>query len=108
MRLIIGNKNYSSWSLRPWLLLDAYDIKFEEQLVSLVGLGGVDLTQRLKEYSGSARVPVLQDGDLTVWDSLAICEYINDAYCVAGRPQDQSTCQGGHCRNALRFPSTAQ
>jgi len=92
MRLIIGNKNYSSWSLRPWLLLDAYDIKFEEQLVSLAGLGGTDLTQRLKKYSGSARVPVLQDGDLTVWDSLAICEYINDAYLEGQAwPEDPKT-----------------
>lgn len=77
MRLIIGNKNYSSWSMRPWLLLDAFDVSFQEQLVSL---GAPELTRRLKQYSDSARIPVLQDGDLTIWDSLAICEYINDVY----------------------------
>ena len=77
MRLVIGNKNYSTWSLRPWLLLDAFDLIFEEQWVSLNSEG---LHNRLSEFSGTARVPVLQDEGLTVWDSLAICEYLNDNY----------------------------
>lgn len=87
MRLIIGNKNYSTWSLRPWLLLDAFDLKFEERLVSLNSQG---LSARLQEFSETARVPVLQDDGLTVWDSLAICEYVNDNH-LAGKawPSDR-------------------
>ena len=77
MRLIIGNKNYSSWSLRAWLLLDAFNLNYDEEVVSLAK---PNLSRRLRVYSASARVPVLRDGDLAIWDSLAICEYINDAY----------------------------
>ena len=77
MQLVIGNKNYSSWSLRPWLLLHAFGIEFSEIIVSLQPQ---DITERLSHYSQSAKVPVLIDGDLTVWDSLAICEYISQTY----------------------------
>ena len=63
--------------MRPWLLLTSFGIGFEEVWVSLQD---TDLTKRLQKYSDSARVPVLIDEDLTVWDSLAICEYINDVY----------------------------
>ena len=86
MRLVIGNKNYSSWSLRPWLLMHAFGVRFDETVESL---GAPDLSRRLKKYSDSARVPVLNDGDLTIWDSLAICEYINDV-CLDGKgwPED--------------------
>jgi len=81
MRLVIGNKNYSSWSLRPWLLMDAFNVEFDEHIESLAE---PNLTQRLAQFSDSARVPVLNDGELTVWDSLAICEYINDC-CIGGK-----------------------
>lgn len=71
--LFIGNKNYSSWSLRPWLLLKALNIPFEERLVpfgnSVNGTG-------LRTFSPTGKVPCLTDGDLTVWDSLAITEYV--------------------------------
>ncbi len=77
MRLVIGNKNYSSWSLRPWLLMHAFGVGFDEHIE---WLGEPNLSSRLRRFSDSARVPVLNDGDLTVWDSLAICEYINDQY----------------------------
>jgi len=77
MKLVIGNKNYSSWSMRPWLLLTSFEISFEEVWISLQE---ANLTERLLQFSDSARVPVLIDEDLTVWDSLAICEYINDVY----------------------------
>lgn len=77
MQLVIGNKNYSTWSLRPWLLLRAFSIDFEEQWVSLQA---PNLSERLKAFSGSARVPVLNDGELSIWDSLAICEYVNEVY----------------------------
>jgi len=76
-RLIIGNKNYSTWSLRPWLLLRGFKIDFDEQLVSLNAKG---LQERLREFSKTARVPVLIDGATTIWDSLAICEYVNEKF----------------------------
>lgn len=75
MQLIIGNKNYSSWSLRPWLLLSHFNVVFEEVRIPLYEATS---HQRLAEYSPSAKVPVLIDGDITVWDSLAICEYVSD------------------------------
>ncbi|NNC99020.1 MAG: glutathione S-transferase family protein [Gammaproteobacteria bacterium] len=77
MKLVIGNKNYSSWSLRPWLLLSAFDIDFEEIQESLIQQG---IKQRFGAYSPSRKVPVLIDDDLTVWDSLAICEYVSEKY----------------------------
>lgn len=71
--LIIGNKNYSSWSLRAWLTLKQSGLPFEEIRIPL------DLPEtpdRIRQYSPSARVPALRHHDLTIWDSLAICEYI--------------------------------
>ena len=61
--------------MRPWLLLDAFSLSFEEQAVSLAG---ADLNQRLLEYSSSARVPVLVHDGISIWDSLAICEYLSE------------------------------
>ena len=69
--LHIANKNYSSWSLRPWVLLTALDIPFREQLHWFQP----DNTA-FKSFSPSALVPALVDGDITVWDSLAIAEYV--------------------------------
>ncbi|MCH9704662.1 MAG: glutathione S-transferase family protein [Proteobacteria bacterium] len=87
MQLVIADKNYSTWSMRPWLLLTAYDVAFEEILESLEP--DETLRQRLLQHSPSARVPVLLDGDLCVWDSLAICEYISEHYLNGrGYPQD--------------------
>ncbi|MBT8047776.1 MAG: glutathione S-transferase family protein [Xanthomonadales bacterium] len=77
MKLVIANKNYSSWSLRPWLLMTEFGLDFELREESLAG---DDLKQRLLQYSPSCKVPVLIDGDLTVWDSLAICEYLSEQY----------------------------
>lgn len=77
LKLIIGNQNYSSWSLRPWLLLKAFDIEFEQQVVSLASEG---MSARLAQFSKSAKVPILVDGDLTIWDTLAISEYISETY----------------------------
>src|SRR5579863_7965651 len=73
LTLVIGNKNYSSWSLRPWLLLKHLGVAFSEMLIPLDQPG---TREELEKYSPSARVPVLRHGDLTVWDSLAICEYL--------------------------------
>ena len=70
--LVIGNKNYSSWSLRPWLALKMAGIAFEEVRISLYGPGAKEAILR---HSLAGKVPVLHDGDTTVFESLAICEY---------------------------------
>jgi len=88
MKLIIGNKNYSSWSLRPWLLLSHFDISFAEERVPLFSPG---YQEKLSGYGGIGLVPILIDGQVTVWDSLAICEYVSDKYLDgAGWPADES------------------
>ncbi|MBD2090876.1 glutathione S-transferase family protein [Microcoleus sp. FACHB-1515] len=71
--LIIGNKNYSSWSLRPWLVLKQSGLEFEEVRIPL---DLPDTTEQISAYSPSGRVPALQHDGLTLWESLAICEYI--------------------------------
>jgi glutathione S-transferase len=78
LKLVIGNKNYSSWSMRPWLALRANNIPFEEIVVSLYS-GAAD-KQRLLDFTRSGKVPVLVDGDVTIWDSLAIIEYIAERF----------------------------
>ncbi len=76
--LIIGNKNYSSWSLRAWLLLKAFDIDFDEQLIELLDASALPI---LKEHAPTGKVPVLVCGKgeqkVTVWDTLAIAIYAN-------------------------------
>ena len=81
MILVIGNKNYSSWSLRPWLLLSANKIPFEEVNITL---STAHTAADIAKYSASGKVPVLYDGELVVWDSLAICEYLSEQY-LAGK-----------------------
>lgn len=71
--LIIGNKNYSSWSLRPWILLQHAGIPFEEQRI---GLFTDTFKAEIQRYSAAGKVPVYCDGELILWESLAICEYI--------------------------------
>lgn len=80
LTLVIGNKNYSSWSLRPWLAMRMAGLTFAEVKISLYVEGH---KQQILRYSPSGKVPCLIDhsaGDLLVWDSLAICEYINERY----------------------------
>ncbi len=79
LTLFIGNKNYSSWSLRPWLLLRMADIAFDEVRIPLYADGS---KAQILQHSPSGRVPALRDAaaDVTVWDSLAICEYIADKF----------------------------
>lgn len=77
MQLIIGNKNYSSWSQRPWLLLSVNRIPFEEIRIPLYTPATGSM---LSEYTDAGKVPVLHDGDVVVWDSLAICEYVSEQY----------------------------
>lgn len=77
LTLIIGNKNYSSWSLRPWLLMKQTGIPFRERLIPLHSAAWESQIQAL---SPSGRVPALHDGDLRIWDSLAICEYLAERH----------------------------
>jgi glutathione S-transferase len=75
--LIIGNKNYSSWSLRPWLVLRQVGVDFTEVKLSL---GVPEAKAELRRYSPTGRVPVLMDGDLMIWESLSICEYVAECF----------------------------
>lgn len=77
LTLAIGNKNYSSWSMRPWLLLRQAGIPFEEIRIPLYR---PDSAAQLAAWSPSGRVPALHDGDIQVWDSLAICEYLAERF----------------------------
>src|ERR1700742_2625056 len=82
LKLVIGNKNYSSWSMRPWLALRANDIAFEEVMIPLY-TGAAD-KQRILDVTPSGKVPALVDGDVTVWDSIAIIEYLAEKFPDAG------------------------
>ncbi|MGH1463342.1 MAG: glutathione S-transferase family protein [Neptuniibacter sp.] len=77
MELIIGNKNYSSWSLRGWLVLKAFGINFSEHKLKLFT---EEFYSEVSKVSGAGKVPVLIDGEHCIWDSLAICEYVNEQY----------------------------
>lgn len=79
--LIMGNKNYSSWSLRPWLVLKHLNIPFDEHIVPLMSDG---FKEQLFSHSKSGKVPVLKLDGREVWDSLAICETLNDFHPDAG------------------------
>jgi glutathione S-transferase len=90
LKLVIGNKNYSSWSLRPWLQLRESGIPFEEVRISL--FRGDAWRQELASFTPSGKVPVLLDGDLAIWDSLAICEYVREKDSRAiGWPSDPAS-----------------
>jgi glutathione S-transferase len=78
LKLVIGNKNYSSWSMRPWLALRASHIAFEEIFIPLY-TGEAD-KERILSFTGSGKVPVLLDGEVTIWDSLAIIEYAAERF----------------------------
>jgi glutathione S-transferase len=75
--LYIGNKNYSTWSLRAWVLMRGAGIPFREQMISLYT---PDTPARIRVVSPTARVPCLHDGDVVVWDSLAIAEYLAERH----------------------------
>ena len=81
LQLIIGNKNYSSWSFRPWLAMKVAGIAFEETVISLEA---ADFKTRVKAASSAGRVPVLVDCGVVVWESLAILEYLAGNFPAAG------------------------
>jgi glutathione S-transferase len=77
LKLAIGNKNYSSWSMRPWVLLRHFGIAFQEEMLRFDGFGpDSSFKQAVGRLSPVAKVPVLVHGDLVVWDTLAIAEYL--------------------------------
>jgi glutathione S-transferase len=81
LKLYIGNKNYSSWSMRPWVLLTQAQIAFEEVFVRFDGFTPEsEFKQTLQSISPAGKVPVLHDGDLVVWDTLAIAEYAAEKF----------------------------
>lgn len=88
LKLAIGNKNYSSWSMRPWLAMRAGGIAFDEVFIPLYTGINAD-KERILNFTGSGKVPALVDGDVTVWDSLAIIEYVAERFPEAKLwPQD--------------------
>jgi glutathione S-transferase len=81
MQLVIGNKNYSSWSFRPWIAMKALGIPFGEILIPFgTPLGNPDFKQRLAAYTPAGLVPVLIDGEVQVWETLAILEYLAEKF----------------------------
>ena len=74
-RLYIANKNYSSWSMRAWLVLTAFDLDFEEILIRFDATNP-SFKEQLSHINANAKVPVLDVGEFKIWDSLAICEYL--------------------------------
>ena len=94
--LVIGNKNYSSWSLRPWLVLRHFDVAFDE--VRLL-LDTPHFQEDVARWAPHGRVPALHDGELVIWDSLAICEYINEQY-LDGRGWPAQVAARAHARSA--------
>ncbi|WP_062477951.1 glutathione S-transferase family protein [Variovorax boronicumulans] len=104
-KLYIGNKNYSSWSMRPWVLMTQAGIPFEEVMVRF---DSFDATSQFKHVIGAinpvAKVPVLVDGDLAIWDTLAIAEYLAERFPekqlwpqgVAERARARSICAEMH------------
>jgi glutathione S-transferase len=94
LHLVIGNKNYSSWSFRPWLAMKVKGIEFDETVISL---NAPDFKARVTALGGSGRVPVLIDGAVRVWESLAILEYLAEKFPAAGLwPRDAAA--RGHTR----------
>ncbi|MES2071371.1 MAG: glutathione S-transferase family protein [Pseudomonadota bacterium] len=101
MQLVIGTKNYSSWSMRAWVAMKAFGIPFEEILIPL---DRADTSRQISEYSMAGRVPVLLADGVTIWDSLAICEYLAEQFSlhnlwpqdVAARATARSVCAEMH------------
>ncbi len=77
MILVVGNKTYSSWSLRTWVLMTHFEIPFEEVAIRF---DMPDTEKNIRKYSPTGLVPLLIDGDLKVWDTLAIAEYLNEKF----------------------------
>ena len=77
MKLLIGNKAYSSWSFRPWILMRHLGLPFEEEVVALYQ---PDTAERVRRFSKAGKLPVLVDGDIVIWESLAIIDYLAERF----------------------------
>lgn len=96
--LVIGNKNYSSWSLRPWLFMKVFEVPFEERRLAL---DTEDFQREIGRYSPSRRVPALHHDGRVVWESLAILEYVNEVFLDGrGWPQDLEARTLARCASA--------
>ncbi|WP_262027699.1 glutathione S-transferase family protein [Microvirga sp. Mcv34] len=84
--LVIANKCYSSWSLRPWLLMKQLGVAFDEVVIPL---DLPDTKERVLRHSPAGKVPILIDGAVTVWESIAIMEYVGEAYAAPVWPEDR-------------------
>ncbi len=81
MQLYIANKNYSSWSMRPWLVLKVFNIPFEEVMIPFPKERNTGtFKQEILAINRNGKVPALVNSDVLVWDSLAICEYLAEQY----------------------------
>jgi len=88
LTLVIGNKNYSSWSLRPWLAMKQFGLDFDEVRIALYT---PESTEKIQQYSPSGKVPVLIHDTLTIWETLAICEYLAEQFpTLQWWPEDQT------------------
>lgn len=109
IRLVIGNKNYSSWSMCPWLLLKMFDVNFDEIQIKLYQ---DNTAEKLGPYSPSLKVPVLLHREITVWDSLAICEYISGEILGGagwpGSPKYRASARSVSAELHSEFPSLKQ
>ena len=111
-KLYVGNKNYSSWSMRPWVLMKQAGIDFEEIVVRFDSFDtGSQFKNTIAALNPVAKVPVLVDGDLVVWDTLAIAEYLAESFpdrqlwprAAADRARARSVCAEMHSGfNGLR------
>ena len=77
LTLVIGNKNYSSWSFRPWIAMKVADIPFEERVIPLYEPGS---REEILRYSSAGKVPVLLNGDNAIWETIAILEYLAERF----------------------------
>jgi glutathione S-transferase len=101
LKLVIANKNYSSWSMRPWVAMTAFNIPFKEIRILL---DRPDTSANIAQFSTAGRVPVLIAGETAIWDSLAICEYLAEQFPeknlwpqdVAARAMARSICAEMH------------
>ena len=98
LTLIIGNKNYSSWSFRPWIAMKVAGIAFEEKVVPLYEPGS---REQILQYSPAGKVPVLVDGDQRIWESLAILEYLAEKF-----PKQKLWPDDPHARAHARIVAT--
>ena len=96
LTLVIGNKNYSSWSLRPYMVLRTFGVAFDEVRILL---DTPHFQQDVVRWAPNLRVPALHDDGLVVWDSLAICEYVNERY-LDGRGWPTDVAARAHARSA--------